>query len=404
MRTKYAIVGAGHRGLHMFALPIARQFGEVAELTGIYDVNPVRARYMSEACGNAPVYDDFDRMLINSGVDTVIVTTIDYYHDEYIIRALRAGCDVITEKPMTTDDEKCRAILAAEKESGRKVTVTFNVRFIPYVRRVKELLREGAVGRVLSVHLEYMLDTSHGADYFRRWHRDLVLGGGLLVHKSTHHFDMINWWLDDVPHTVHAFGATRFYGPTRENRGERCTTCEHASSCEFHMDLNADPEMRRMYAEAEGEDGYYRDQCVFGDGITTYDTMSVNLRYESGALLSYSLNAHCPYEGWKVSINGTNGRIEAESFDHPLNDGQPNDIVRLFNRKGEAVVYHVPKTNGVHGGGDDRLHRMLFGLETDDPYNQSAGSLEGAHSMLIGVAANRSIAEGRPVAIGELLR
>lgn len=404
MRKKYAIVGAGHRGLHMFALPIARQFQDAAELAGIYDVNSVRARYMSEACGGTRVYDDFDRMISESQADTVIVATVDRYHDEYIIRALQAGCDVITEKPMTTDDAKCRAILAAEKESGKKVTVTFNMRFIPYVSRVKELILEGAVGQIVSVHLEYLLDTSHGADYFRRWHRDIALGGGLLVHKSTHHFDMINWWLEDMPDSVHAFGATRYYGPTRERRGVRCSTCDFATSCEFHMELSADPELRRMYLEAEGEDGYYRDQCVFGDGITTYDTMSVNLRYAGGAFLSYSLNAHCPYEGWKVSINGTGGRIEAESFDNPLNEGRPNDIIRVYNRKGEAVVYHVPRSKGDHGGGDDRLRRMMFGLEQEDPYRQSAGSLEGAYSMLIGVAANKSIAEGRSVTIGELLQ
>lgn len=387
----------------MFARPLVRDYQDVAKLVGIYDVNPVRSRYMSEQCENAPVYDDFDRMLNESGAEVVIVSTIDSIHHEYIIRALRAGCDAITEKPMTTDEDKSRAILQAEAETGRRVIVTFNVRYMPYVQRVKELILGGAVGEVLSVNLEYMLDTSHGADYFRRWHRHMEFSGGLLVHKSTHHFDMVNWWVGDEPAEVSAYGATRFYGPTREQRGERCLDCQYSADCEFHLDLTRDEEMRSMYVEAESEDGYYRDRCVFGDDITTYDTMSVQLRYARGAYLTYSLNAHCPYEGWKVSINGTEGRIEASSYTHTLEMAQDNEKIVVFNRRGEALVYHLPRSTGEHGGGDEKLRDMLFREGISDPLGQQAGSWEGASSILIGIAANRSIIERRSVSIGELL-
>ena len=67
-----------------------------------------------------------------------------------------------------------------------------------------------------------MLDTSHGADYFRRWHREKDKSGGLLVHKSTHHFDLVNWWLASSPKTVFAMGGLRFYG--RENAEGRGVT------------------------------------------------------------------------------------------------------------------------------------------------------------------------------------
>ena len=62
------------------------------------------------------------------------------------------------------------------------------------------------IGEVKAVHFEWMLSTYHGADYFRRWHRDKRNSGGLLVHKSTHHFDLVNFWLNDKPKTVFAFG------------------------------------------------------------------------------------------------------------------------------------------------------------------------------------------------------
>ncbi len=92
--------------------------------------------------------------------------------------------------------------------------------------RIKELVREGAVGKILSVDFEYLLDTNHGAEYFRRWHRRMENSGGLLVHKSTHHFNLVNWWIEEEPEEIYANGNLRFYGYTRENRGERGSACQ----------------------------------------------------------------------------------------------------------------------------------------------------------------------------------
>ncbi len=151
-------------------------------------------------------------MVREQRVQCVIVTTTDRTHHEYIIWAMEAGCDVIVEKPLTIDVEKCRAIHEATRRTGRRLRATFNVRHTPVACRIKELLAQHVVGEVFSVHFEWLLDTCHGADYFRRWHRDLRNSGGLMVHKASHHFDFINWLLDSRPETVFGFGDLRFYG------------------------------------------------------------------------------------------------------------------------------------------------------------------------------------------------
>jgi predicted dehydrogenase len=403
MKT-YAFAGASSRAIGMYARPIHERFAASACVVAVFDINQTRARLLADACGNPPVFDDFDRMLRDTKPDCVIVTTVDRFHHEYIIRALEAGCDAITEKPMTIGAAQCREILAAEKRSGRSVTVTFNYRFAPYTTRVKELLREGVIGAPLSVDFEWILDTRHGADYFRRWHRRMENSGGLLVHKSTHHFDMINWWLDDEPQRVFGLGELRFYGPTREARGERCSTCAHAKTCEFYVDLARDANIKKLYFEAEHEDGYYRDGCVFSDEIDIYDTMSVSTRYKGGALLSYSLNAHSPWEGWRAAINGTGGRMELLMVESGLGSDARSHPIALYNRKGERATIDVPVAGGDHGGGDARLLRRLFGGEQQpDPLGYMAGSWQGAMSILIGIAANQSIATGQSVTIQELL-
>ncbi len=397
---KIVLVGAGYRGFSMFARPLIDDFRDVVDFAGIYDINRKRAEFMSNYKGaGIPVYGSFDAMMEETRPDAVIVTTIDRHHHEYIIKTLEYGADAISEKPLTIDEEKYRAILEAERRTGGKVIVTFNLRFAPFSARIKELLLEGAVGRILSINYEELLDTSHGADYFRRWHRKKENSGGLLIHKATHHFDLINWWLMEDPEEVYANGATKFYGPTRENRGERCRTCKHTGTCEFAFDPMEDPLLEELYFKTEEEDGYFRDRCVFAEEINIEDTMSVTVKYSGGTILTYSLIAYSPYEGWRMEINGTRGRLEA-FCDYGDIKGEH---LKLFKNNGEVVTYKIKKPEGTHGGGDIRLRRMLFKGDLEDPLGQFADSVAGAKSMMVGVGANKSIREGKRVKISELL-
>src|SRR3990170_1389178 len=310
---RYALVGCGVRGISMYARPITKYYGDAAQLVAVCDTNRARMSTCLQACeADLPTFTSLDGMLRDMRPDALIVCTPDYTHHECIIRALEAGADAVTEKPMTIDDEKCRAILEAERRTGRRVIVTFNYRYSPQHQQIKRLIQEGAIGRVLSVDFHWPLDYIHGADFFRRWQRRIENSGGLLVHKATHHFDLINWWLDSEPEEVFAQGRLAFYGPTRAERGDRCLTCAHASTCEFFLDLRAQDYMRALYLDAELEDGYHRDGCVFADEIDIYDTMSATVRYTNGALLSYSMIAYSPWEGYSLAFNGTQGRLEVE--------------------------------------------------------------------------------------------
>jgi len=404
---RYAIVGAGSRGLYMYAVPIHEKFRDVAKIAGVYDPNYKRAELLKRrAGGDFKVYNSFDEMLDDSKPDVVIVTTVDRYHHEYIIRALEAGCDAITEKPMTIDEEKCNMILEAEKKTGKKVIVTFNLRCSPFSAKMKELLGDGVIGEALSIHFEWLLDTVHGADYFRRWHRRLENSGGLLVHKATHHFDLINWLIEQEPVAVNAYGERRFYGPTTDRRGQRCLTCGYKDTCSFYLDISSLPALKELYLGCEDVDGYFRDSCVFSDEIDIFDTMSLNVKYSGGAMMSYSLTAYSPYEGYRLSINGTSGRLEAETFvgnTSKMFAGASVNRLRVYNKRGEEIVINVPIFTGGHGGADEVLQRLLF-RGGPDPLNYVAGSRAGAMSLIIGAAANRSIQEGRAVFIRDLLK
>lgn len=403
---KYVLVGASNRSYGMYAKPIINRFKNEAIIAGIFDKNRTRAEYIrNHTDPQIPIFSDYDVMMKETSPDVAIITTVDKYHHEYIIKSLEYGCDAITEKPMTIDEEKCNAILEAEKRTGKKVIVTFNYRFTPFATKIKELLNEAVVGEILSVDFEYMLDTVHGADYFRRWHRNKENSGGLLVHKSTHHFDLINWWTEEAPEEVYAHGSRRFYGPTRENRGERCSTCEYTDTCEFLFRNHDLSFVEEMYFKAEKEDGYFRDRCIFSDEIDIEDSMSVTVKYSKGTLLAYSLIAYSPYEGWKVSINGTDGRLEAAEYHSGQKADEDINQLQVFNNKGEVISYSIKKSAGGHGGGDERLQDMLFSKSNiPDPLGHFAGSLDGAKSIMIGICANKSIAEKKPFFVRQLLK
>ena len=262
--------------------------------------------------------DDFGRLLDSERPDAVLVTSPDHTHPQYAAQALRAGCDVILEKPVATSADGARLLADAARTSAGTLRVTFNYRYSPRNSVLRRVIADGIIGKVTSVHFEWVLDTVHGADYFRRWHREKTASGGLLVHKSSHHFDLVNWWIGDIPSTVYARGALRFYGAASarerglEARPERSFGAPGMAADPFALDLAAAPTLRRLYLEAEAEDGYVRDRDVFGPGISIEDNLAVLVSYRSGALLTYSLNAHSPWEGYRVSVNGDAGRAELE--------------------------------------------------------------------------------------------
>jgi len=403
MKKKYVLVGASGRAAYMFAKPMKDDFQNECEIVGIFDINPLRIEAVKTMAGieDVPGYTDFDKMIKETKPDCGIVTVKDCYHHEYIVRLLNSGVDAITEKPMTIDEVKAKEILDAQKATGKKVVVTFNYRFAPYVTKVKEVIATGVIGEILNVDFEYMLDTWHGADYFRRWHANKANSGGLLVHKSTHHFDLVNWWINDTPEELFALGSRRFYGDNRQKHGERCMTCKE--ECTFRIDMTKDDFMNKLYANCEEGDGYIRDTCLFRDGIDIEDTMSVNLKYESGAFLSYSLIAHSPYEGYKASINGTKGRMEVAEYHSGIEAKNPSYYINIYHRDGTVSNINVPKSEGNHGGGDQRLLKMLFTDNLPDPLGHMANTIDGAKSIMIGICANKSIAEKKNIVLKDVL-
>jgi predicted dehydrogenase len=432
-KRRYVVVGLGHR-VQMYLDAMAGDHSDDAELVGLVEPNPGRLAVHLEWLSQAGLDvngvltghpDALERILSETRADRVIITSPDFTHADLIVRSLDAGVDVVVEKPLTIDPESSRRIADAVKRSGRQVVVTHNYRYSPRNSGLKELIKNGSIGTPLSVTFEWVLDTAHGADYFRRWHRDKANSGGLLVHKASHHFDLVNWLLADTPTQVYARGGVKFYGaenaagrgmPPHADRG----THEGAHS-PWELDLRRDARLKALYLDNESYDGYRRDQDVFGPGITTEDNLAVIVDYARGATLSYSLNAHAPWEGYRIGVNGDEGRAELEVVERAAvlvgADGKavidPSAVPESSSRIGgerltlqrhweAAQDVKIEEGTGGHGGGDALLLADVFRGAGDDWLERASDWVDGVRSIAVGMAGNESLRTGLPVKIADL--
>jgi predicted dehydrogenase len=431
---RVAIVGTGSRA-RLYTRGLAGRSGYA--VAALCDPSPTRMAYhnrllTSAGRGAASMWrpDRFAAMLAAADITDVVVATVDELHDHYIVPALEAECRVVTEKPMTTDATKCQAILDATSRTGNSLTVAFNYRYNPVHEQVWRLLREGAIGEVLSVHFEWLLDVRHGADYFRRWHREKARSGGLMVHKASHHFDLVNWWLGSTPEQVFGYGRLGFYGAAAGRRHGlrreygRAHGSPAAADDPFALDLSGNEGLRELYLLAEADSGYVRDRNVFDGDISIEDDMAVLVRYASGASMSYHLTAYSPWEGYRVMFNGSAGRLElevTESAWQPRRGGASSPggatlrLRRLWERPEEVPAAAGHHDAGGHGGGDERMLTALYGPAdaADEPApapavpgdaaRQSASERDGALALVVGAAANECFRTGQPVRTADLV-
>ncbi|GKU07086.1 unnamed protein product [Fusarium langsethiae] len=388
---RYVIVGMGVRSA-MYYQAIIQDFKDVAKLVGICDTNQTRMDVANDhivELGGEKVQTykdtDFDKMVQEQKADVVIVTTIDLFHHHYCIRAMELGCDAITEKPMTIDEHKLQQMVDAEKKTGKQVRVLFNYRYAPHHTKVRELIDSGVIGEISTLNTE--------------------------------------------PELVYCLGDLRFYGKENaekrgeKNLGERYKNNDDAKNDPFAFQLDDNERMKKLYLNAEHEDGYIRDRNCFGEGITIEDNLSMIIKYKNRAVMTYNTYAYAPWEGYRCVFNGTKGRIEinvVESGYNPLGDpvtkddsGEDEKYIQGGVEQTKIVVYpmfdkpyvvDVVKQEGGHGGGDPVLLKDVILGDQKDSFKRAAYIRDGGNAVLVGVGANHSMKSGMPVKVQDLVK
>jgi len=162
----------------------------------------------------------------------------------------------------------------------------------------------------------------------------------------------------------------------------------------------------KLYAECESADGYYRDGCVYREDIDIYDSMQAIVKYSNGATMAYSLDAHMPFEGYRVAFNGELGRLEVRDHERQPWKVAPGEETEIYVTKSFGQRRKVDVVNGAggHGGGDDILRDQIFRKTTAPAHMRLPDSRAGAMSCLTGIAARKSIEEQRAIRIRDLVK
>lgn len=387
--TGYILIGTGNRMIEMFLNPIIERFSINNKIEAVLDSNIKRAQYVSDLIPyEVKAFDDVNRMFNEVEADVCIIATNDINHEYYINKALEHKMRIMCEKPVVVTRDQCNRLNMLSDEEKRKIIVTFNSRYMPVNKKIKQIIDSNCLGKIYNVQYHYCVDDNHSAEYFRRWHKYKKNSGTLLIHKSVHHFDLVNWWLNAKPVSVIADGCLIKYGRDESKNKQICRKCE--KTCQYKLDDKKMESLSGLYFNNEEIDGYYRDGCVWEGDIDIYDTMSVNVRYNNGTQMCYSLLLYSSYTGFYLKISGETGQLIVD-FDN----SKDINLIRLLGSTNQEIPIYT-ELEKKHNGADEKLQELLFG---NNEMVDLPSVDEGIEAVLIGVATNESIENGKKVNI-----
>lgn len=196
-----AIIGTG--GISNAHIGAYLKFPERCKIVALVDIVPEKAEQMKARYGltDARVYASHKDILGRDDIDLADVCTPPYVHASISIDCLRAGMNVVCEKPMAASLEECDAMIKARDESGKKLSIIAQNRFRQPIRNLKALLDSGIAGKVRSAQVDSFWWRGHC--YYDLWWRGTwkTEGGGCTLNHAVHHIDMLLWMMG-LPETV----------------------------------------------------------------------------------------------------------------------------------------------------------------------------------------------------------
>lgn len=401
-KLKFGIAGLGARGVWCFGNLLKKR--EDVTIAALCDTNAHRLELAAEELApEAARYTDIDAMFAGTALDAVIITTPDYYHEECAVKAINANINVLIDKPLATTVKGCQNIIKAAEKAGKVLMIGFNLRHHQVLKKVKELIDKGELGRIFL--LENREFYSGGRTYMARWNRFYDQCGGLWIHKGSHDFDVFQWLMDfPKPVKVSAFADISVLN---ENNlpfevqdgiapGPCCHKCHYKEQCpDVFVDGIGDTENGPWGEKAAALDGYVKDTCMYLSEKDNHDNGIAIVEYDNGAKASHMecfINSST-VDDRRFTVVGTKAHLTASLHDRKV-------VLRPRHSK-EIITYDIPEASGGHGGADPTLLADFIATITGKKPNSSTFE-QGMWSTAVGQAAEISRRESRMVNVAEL--
>ena len=401
-KLTFAVMGLGNRGsVYSRAL---QNFKEYAEIVAIADP---RRNCLDTA--NAYLALPEDRLFTSAEnllsqpklADVMIVATQDAQHRDHAIAAMEKGYDLLLEKPISTNLEEVQQIKAAADRLGRRVILAHVLRYTAFYRKVKQLLEEGAVGRVLNLEAAEHVSCFHMAHAYVRGHwRRKADSSPIILAKCSHDLDLIYWLTGKRCKAVSSIGSLDYF--TKENMPEgapiRCADgCPAADTCPYHAQtfyLSHIPgwPTKNMHPAPTEEnireilDTTRYGVCVFRQDNDVVDHQQVQMLLEDNVTVSFSLNGFHTQGTRTIRINGTTGELWGD-----LN----SKTIYLQPHGGEITTIEVDAVSTGHAGGDEGLVEDMVAYFRGEPCSNSISTLDqSVESHYMAFAAEESRTQG----------
>lgn len=419
------LFGAGLRGAFAYAAHAAAAGLRIAAV-----VEPIASR--RDALGDAHGIDPADRhaslaewLADGRPVPGAIVATPDRAHVEPTLAALGRGCDVLLEKPMAPSLDACLELVRAADAAGRQLHVAHVLRCTPFFQAVREVVRSGRLGRIVTVEHRENVDARHMAhSYVRGAYRREDESNPMILAKSSHDLDLLHWILDDPVVRLSSFGSLLHFRADQAPAGapERCTDgCPAQPDCPFDAveayapaEPVAGPEIRLLTQLFALEDppSFDRERrlralatspygrCAYRCDNDVVDHQVAAMELASGASVSFTMHGHSHREGRTMRYDGTRATLRAAFTDEP-------EITVHHHGSGRVERIELPEVDVIgHGGGDEGVVRgFAASLRGAPPAERlSSDGRTSLESHLLGWAAEEARRSGRVVDVAERRR
>jgi predicted dehydrogenase len=351
--------------------------------------------------------------------DVMIIATQDNFHYAHCRGTLALGYDILLEKPIATRVEQVLEIERLARQANRRVMVCFVLRFAAFYRKVKEIIRSGTLGEIVSIQANEGVVPWHQAHSFVRGHWAVVdKSSPMILSKCCHDTDIVHWLVGRPCRRIASFGSLEFFRPERAPAGAppRCTDgCPAGDNCPYNaLRYTADmrfPWLPMVYDRAQDATpaeitGWLRTspwgRCVYRCDNDAVDRQVLALEFEGGVTGTFTMTAF--ENGRHIEVYGTRGTLKGgETYRHHF-----GAHLVFFPHEGEPLRYTVQAEDGgyeLHGGGDPGLVNALYEEMTKPAGAPLEASLDSTvHSHLIAFAAEEARLTGRTVALDEFAR